>query len=212
MFPPPTIAGEGGTGMRAKGEDGPIGVLSSAPAASALASPDRARQQEATARGNQRGNAQPFGMIELETSGKGAGAQGGVVRGGLTGGGLGGLAAAAPGEALTQKLAVQVTRSSTPKREAPAPKPEAKRNVPADKEARNDVPNDQERSDKDRKDKQLPAAPLALAAVGHSALPCSAAADLPFEERLLLWRERLSATGGSYRAMALLYDSIQIGR
>jgi tetratricopeptide (TPR) repeat protein len=52
---------------------------------------------------------------------------------------------------------------------------------------------------------------LPLGAVGHVALPCAPAADLPFAERLVLWRERVSGAGGSYRAMAMLYDSVLRG-
>jgi Ca-activated chloride channel family protein len=52
---------------------------------------------------------------------------------------------------------------------------------------------------------------LALGAVGHVALPCVPAADLPFEERLILWRERVSGAGGNWRAMVTLYDSVLRG-
>jgi Ca-activated chloride channel family protein len=72
---------------------------------------------------------------------------------------------------------------------------------------------DTRNNDKERFDKKV-AAPVvvsSLGTVGHVALPCAAAADLPFEERLVLWRERLSVAGGSYRAMSMLYDSILAG-
>jgi Ca-activated chloride channel family protein len=40
-----------------------------------------------------------------------------------------------------------------------------------------------------------------LAAVGHAAQPCGAAADLPFDERRVLWGERLAGTSTAVQAL-----------
>jgi hypothetical protein len=43
--------------------------------------------------------------------------------------------------------------------------------------------------------------PSGIAVVGHAARPCSAAADLSFDERRTLWQERLGGAGTAYAAL-----------
>jgi Ca-activated chloride channel family protein len=43
--------------------------------------------------------------------------------------------------------------------------------------------------------------PVGLATVGHGARPCGAAADLPFEDRRVLWGERLASTSTASQAL-----------
>jgi tetratricopeptide (TPR) repeat protein len=44
-----------------------------------------------------------------------------------------------------------------------------------------------------------------LASIGHAPKPCAASADLPLEERRILWRERLGRAGTEVQAVANVY-------
>jgi len=265
-FAPMASAGpntEGGTGTRAKGEEGSmgnpsrsagkkfavqgpgaaddakaarpqalkeaaefgmIGLLNAAgePAATATAAaqpsapppPAEAVAMDApkAAWGSDIGDAMGSGGLGLTGVGKGGGARGegiglkalgGSVPGGRSNGGpVPVLKPAAAHSSPAPKLRegkVQVIDGRNDRDEL-SRKPETK-----DKSAKSIV------SDTEQSLKKQVALALPLGAVGHVALPCAPAADLPFQERLVLWRERVSSAGGSYRAMAMLYDSVLRG-
>jgi tetratricopeptide (TPR) repeat protein len=50
-----------------------------------------------------------------------------------------------------------------------------------------------------------PVLPATLGAIGHAPAPCPPSADLPFEERRVLWRERLAGAGGDVDRVAEIY-------
>ena len=49
---------------------------------------------------------------------------------------------------------------------------------------------------------------VTLASVGHTARPCGAAADLPFDERRVLWRERLADASSAAAALAVFRSAL----
>jgi len=49
---------------------------------------------------------------------------------------------------------------------------------------------------------------VTLAAVGHTARPCGAAADLPFDDRRALWRERLADASSAAVALAVFRNAL----
>ncbi|HEY8086896.1 MAG TPA: AgmX/PglI C-terminal domain-containing protein, partial [Polyangiaceae bacterium] len=49
---------------------------------------------------------------------------------------------------------------------------------------------------------------VTLASVGHAARPCGAAADLPFDDRRALWRERLADASSATAALAVFRNAL----
>jgi Ca-activated chloride channel family protein len=244
---PPSDDREGGTGTRAKGEEGSMGNPSRAAGKRYAIQGPGADTPRAQA-GEALKEAAEFGMIGLLNNAAGgepsaatataapqpsvaappalrasppeatkpqaawgnavgdsfgAGGLGLAGGGGLAGVGSGGRGAGLAGAHST-----------------PAPKLKEGKIQILDNKKRDDAPSSSANKDKAAKSvssdleqtlKKQAALALPLGAVGHVALPCAPAADLPFEERLILWRERVSAAGGNWRAMAMLYDNVLRG-
>jgi Ca-activated chloride channel family protein len=151
-----------------------------------------AAEKPAAAWGNAVGDSAGFGGLGLSGGGGLA-----AVGSGGRGAGLGGAHKTSAPKLTTGKI--QIIEDGK-KRD------EAQTTTPAKDKSAKSLTVDQEQSLKKQASLALP-----LGAVGHVALPCPPAADLPFEERLILWRERVSAAGGSWRAMVTLYDSVLRG-
>ena len=219
-------AKEGGTGTRAKGEEGsmgnpnakaagvrygiqgpgtPLGILgalggkddfaSSATAslmataaASAAPAPPPAAAEVATAVPGKPVGGNAGDPLQLPAAGGGGGRGEGIGLGNLGGIGRGAAATVPPSDAL---------------REAKERLDDAKQRLTGMHTSRADH-HDDATTVTDRSSPSPPSAtssPTALAVIGHQAHPCSAGADLAFDERRVLWRERLGATGTAAGAL-----------